>query len=119
MQASVKTKRKYFTNLEKRKILSQLESGDMTHSELARKHGIHPITIYTWKRNMGQEKKTNQPEYDEILEENLELKKQLDALKKALADIAVEKQILQTANDVLKKIQRQKQSKSQKKSSKK
>ena len=118
MQHPETTKRKYFTKAKKLKILSELASGDMTHSELARKHGIHPITIHAWKRIMRDEKPKQVPDYQEILDENSELKTQIENLKKALGEVAVDKQILQTANDILKKSVRQKQSDSQKKSSK-
>ena len=113
------TKRKYFTKSKKLQILNEMSSGGMTHSDLARKHKIHPVTLYQWKRQMGQEKPENQPDYQELLNENEDLKSQIDNLKKALGEVAVEKQILQTANDILKKAQRKKRSSSPKKSSKK
>ena len=119
MQATVKTKRKYYTKSQKRKILSELESGDMTHSELARRHGIHPITIYAWKRTMRNDKPTNQPAYDELLDENSGLKEEISNLKKALGEMAVDNQILKTANDVLKKMEREEKLKSSKKLSRK
>ncbi|MCH2534137.1 MAG: transposase [Bdellovibrionales bacterium] len=113
-------KRKYYTRERKIKILRELETGGMTHTELARKYGIHPITLYSWKRLMGQENNSKpDSDYEEVLNENSQLKKEVENLKKALGELAVDKQILQTANDILKKSQRKTKLKSQKKSSKK
>ena len=119
MQLPVTTKRKSFTRAQKLKILNELTLGGINHSELARKHGISPITIYAWKRQMAQSPPKNQPEYSELLEENDRLKEKINNLKKALGELAVDKQILQTANDVLKKMEREEKLRLQKKSSKK
>ena len=96
------SKRKYYSFSQKKKILNELDSGDITHSELARKHSIHPMTLYKWKRNMGQKENTESHKlrHSEMLEEYQNLKKENDMLKKALADMALEKQILKIANDI-------------------
>ena len=119
MQVSVNSKRRYYTKSKKSQILNELESGGMTHTELARRHKIHPVTLYQWKRQMGQDKPENQPDYQELLDELEKVKAENGNLKKALGEVAVEKQILQTANDIFKKTQRKKELSSQKKSSRK
>ena len=91
----------------------------MTHTDLARKHKIHPVTLYQWKRQMGQDKPENQPDYQELLDELEKLKAENGNLKKAVGELAIDKQILQTANDIYKKKQRQRELKLQKKLSKK
>ena len=119
MQVPVNPKRRYYTKSKKIQILNELESGGITHTELARRHMIHPVTLYQWKRQMGQDKPENQPDYQELLDELEKIKAENENLKKALGEVAVNNQILQTANDIYKKKQRQRQLKLQKKSSKK
>ena len=119
MQTTETPKRKYYTKQQKLKILEELKTGGMTVTSLARQRGIHPITLYSWKRTMTQDKPENQPDYQEILSENEKLKKELENYKKAIGELAVDKQILKVANDVLKKNIREQKSKLRKKSSKK
>lgn len=119
MQVSVNSKRRYYTKSKKIQILNELESGGMTHTELARKHKIHPVTLYQWKRQMGQDKPENQPDLQELLDELEKLKAENGNLKKAVGDLAIDKQILQTANDIYKKKYREQKLKSPKKSSRK
>ena len=120
MQTTEKTKRKYFTKQEKRRILDELRSSGMTISNLARKHDIHPVTVHNWKREMGT-KKSEEASVDtsELLAEIEKMKAENDNLKKALADVSVENQIFKTANEILKKNQRSEKFKSSKKRSKK
>ena len=119
MQTIETPKRKYFTKQQKLKILEELKTGGMTVTSLARQRGIHPITLYSWKRTRTQYKPENQPDYQEILKENEKLKKELENYKKAIGELAVDKQILKVANDVLKKSVREQALKSRRKSSKK
>lgn len=87
-------------NLKKNRILNELSSGGMNLSDLARKHKIHPVTLHKWKREMGKDKPENQADYQELIDENESLKSQIESLKKTLGEVAVEKQILQTTNDI-------------------
>jgi len=107
LQVIENSKRKYYTRDKKIKILMELESGAMTHSSLARKHGIHPITLYKWKREMGQHSKCEPVDTRELLTEIEELKKRNLQLQQALGNMAIDNEILKTANDVKKKAQRQ------------
>lgn len=116
MQTIEKTKRKNFTKDQRLTILNELNSGGMTIAGLARKYSIHPVTIHQWKKSMSTKSKpTANEDYQEVLSENEALKKEIDNLKKALADIAVDNQIIKAHNDVLKKRQRETKSKKQKK----
>ena len=119
MQTIENSKRKYFSQTQKLRILNELDFGVMSHSELARKYSLHPMTIYKWKRQMGQKQEKNTVEHSEILDEVKELRKENDNLKKALAELALEKQILKTAKDILQRESRKKKLKLQKKSSRK
>jgi len=118
MQDTEISKRNYFTKDAKLKILEDLKSNGMTITNLARKHGIHPVTVHKWKREMGKKVETTSTDIQELLSEIEKVKQENDNLKKALADVAVEKQILKIANDVLKKNQRSERFNSPKKSSK-
>ena len=99
-----KPTRNYFTKNQKLQILQELDAGGITHSDLARKHGIHPVTIHKWKRTMKSEKH-DEVDIQAIRQEYLETLEENKMLKKALANMALKNEILQTANDVLKKVQ--------------
>ena len=110
MQTTENSKRNYLTKEAKIKILEDLKTSGMTISNLARKHGIHSVTLHKWKRDMGNKIETSSTDIQELLSEMENMKQENENLKKALADVAVEKQILKIANDVLKKINDQKSS---------
>ncbi len=114
-------KRPYYRREGKIRILNELSSGGMTISILARKHGIHPVTVHRWKREMNLSKKPNEndPNINEVLKEMEEVKQENENLKKALGDLSVQNQVFKTANEILKKKYRQKQLNSLKKSSRK
>lgn len=102
METAYLNKRKHFSKSQKVKILSELESGLITNSALARKHGIQPVTIYNWKRSMRDDmKKPDSIDVEELMAENKRLKSEVTALKDTVSDLAVSKKILQTANDIL------------------
>jgi transposase-like protein len=115
MQTTENTKRQYRTKSQKLQLLNELDSGGMTISTLARKHGIHPVTIHKWKREMSQENKKDSIDVQELLQELEKLKDENSHLKKAVGNMAITNQILQTAVDVLKKNQRSEKLKSLKK----
>ncbi|MDB9787008.1 transposase [Bacteriovoracaceae bacterium] len=87
-------------------------------SELARVHGIPPVTLYHWKRKMA-EKPKKEIEIDEILEELNQLKKDKDKLLKPLGESQLDNQCLKDINEFLKKRQRNQTLKEPKISSKK
>lgn len=115
MQATETTKRQYRTKSQKLQLLNELDSGGMNISTLARKHGIHPVTIHKWKREMSQENRKDAIDVNEILQELEKLKEENSHLKKAVGNMAITNEILQAANDVLKKNQRSEKLKSPKK----
>lgn len=105
MQPIENTKRPYYSKNRKIQILNELSDGGITHSELARRHGIHPVTLFKWKREMStfNPEPESQPDYQALLQELESLKKENNHLKKAIGEIAVEKLILKTANDIYKR----------------
>jgi transposase-like protein len=122
MQPIENTKRPYYSKAKKIQILNELNDGGITHTELARRHGIHPVTLFKWKREMttsDDSEPEKQPDYQELLRELESLKKENNHLKKAIGEIAVEKLILKTANDIYRRESLKKKFLLQKKSSKK
>jgi len=115
MQTTETTRRAYRTKSQKIQLLNELQSGGMTISTLARKYGIHPVTIHKWKRDMSQEIKKDSIDVHELLQELEKLKEENNHLKKAVGNMAITNEILQTAVDVLKKNQRSEKLKSPKK----
>lgn len=115
MQVTETTRRTYRTKSQKIELLNELRSGGMTISTLARKHGIHPITIHKWKRQMSDETKKDSIDVHEILKELEKIKEENTHLKKAVGNMAISNEILQAAVDILKKNQRSEKLKSPKK----
>jgi transposase-like protein len=104
MQNNEISKRNYFSKGHKLKILEDLQSSELTLTLFARKLGIHPVTLHKWKREMKESDKNEHIDNDEIISENEKLKRENENLKKALANLAIDNEILNTANDVLKKV---------------
>ena len=87
-------------------ILREISSGSVMLSDLARKHDIHPVTIYSWKRMLRENmKKPEEINVDEILKENERLKLENLALKETVSDLAVRKRILECSNDIYRRDQ--------------
>ena len=119
METTPKRRRRSFTKAKKMEILREISSGKASLSELARKHDIHPITVYSWRRAFRENmKKENDPDIAEILTENEKLKLEVAALKEIVSDLAVRKRILECSNDIYRRDQLKKKLNMQKKSSK-
>ena len=119
MEGAVKVKRRCFTKAQKMSILNELNISGMSLSALARKYQISSVALYRWRRKMSKENVTLFPDYQHVVSELEKTRKENEQLKKALGELVVEKQILQTSNEILKKRQREKMFLSQKKSSRK
>ena len=117
MENTQKRRRRTFSKGQKMEILREISSGSMSLSDLARKHDIHPVTIYSWKRTLRETmKKPEETDIAEILKENERLKLENSVLKETVSDLAVRKRIVECANDILKKAQLKKKLSLQKKS---
>ena len=81
-------------------------------------HNIHPVTLYQWKRNMG-EKPEEKINAHELLQEIERLKKQNKQLTSALGELTLDNQCLKDLNEFLKKKQMEELLKPQKNSSSK
>ena len=112
------TCRKRLSTEQKFIILKEHFDKGTSISELARLNQINPVTLYQWKRQMGDqpEEKIN---IQEILDENLKLKKDIERLTKALGNAHLDVECSKEIISILKKKSQEHQLKQQKKSSKK
>lgn len=118
MKNTPKRTRRIFSKGQKIEILREVSSGLMSLSDLARKHDIHPVTIYSWKRTLRETmKKPEEADIAEILKENERLKLENSALKETVSDLAVGKRILECSLDIYKRDQLKKKLLTPKKSS--
>jgi transposase-like protein len=120
VEEAPKRRRRSFTKAKKMEILREISSGSSTLSDLARKYDIHPVTIYSWKRNLREQimKKPEEPDIAAILKENEKLKLKVSALEETVSDLAVRKRILECSNDIYKRDALKKKLSMQKTSSK-
>lgn len=119
MRELTKVKRRCFTKAQKISILNELNISGISLSELARKYQISSVALYRWRKKMNKESEPLFPDYQHIVSELEKTKQENEQLKKALGELAVEKQILQTSNEILKKRQMKKMFVSQKRLSRK
>lgn len=111
-------KKKRINNDQKFAILREHFDQGTPISTLARLHNISPVTIYQWRRLMGEnpEDKIN---VSELMQELNKLRQDKDRLTKALGEATLDNQCLKEINRILKKKYQDHQLKQQKKSSKK
>jgi transposase-like protein len=118
----LKAVKKRFGYHEKREILEEHFNSGLSLSALSRKHQIHPVTLYSWKRslcmsNKDENQSTSPINIEEILAENENLKKRNKHLEKAVSNLTIDNSILTDAIDIMKKnIQKKELLKQQKKS---
>ena len=101
-------RRKRLSNQQKSEILKDHFEKDIPIAILARKNGIHPVTLYSWKRKMSD---SNSKKIDirSIIEENKKLKSELKRAKVAIADLALENETAKEIIDHFKKKELQEQ----------
>lgn len=100
------SKRKYFTQEKRHLIIKEHFSTGISIPVLARKYGIHAITLYGWKRNMNQKKDQSEidPEFiKKLIEENDKLKGEVHFLKAKVGDLAIRNDILKDAVEIAQK----------------
>lgn len=100
------TKRKRFTQKKKSLIVKEHFSTGIAIPVLARKYGIHAITLYGWKRNMNTKKKPAEidPEViEKLFEENERLKKENRNLLAKVGDLSIRNDILKDGLDFAQK----------------
>ena len=99
-------RRKHFTQAKKQLIINEHYSSEISIPVLARKYGIHAITLYNWKRQMThrKEESTIDLEYvQKLIEENDKLKAENRNLKAKVGDLAIKNDILKDGLEIVKK----------------
>jgi transposase-like protein len=102
MSSPQKARRVYSISQKEQILKEHLEHG-LSISAISRKHQINAVTLYAWKKMlMGSDKK--KPPVDDQAEIE-RLRRENEALKKTIANLAVDNSILKEANEILKKKQ--------------
>lgn len=99
-------KRKYFTQEKKQLIIKEHYSQGISIPVLARKYGVHAITLYSWKRQMNHKKDELpiNPEYiQKLIEENDKLKAENKDLKAKVGDLTIKNDILKDGLEIVQK----------------
>ena len=100
------SRRKYFTQEKKQLIIKEHYSQGISIPVLARKYGVHAITLYSWKRQMNH-KKDESPintEYiQKLIEENDKLKSEVQTLKAKVGDLTIKNDILKDGLEIVQK----------------
>ena len=100
------SKRKHFTHVRKQLIVKEHFSTGISIPVLARKYGIHAITLYGWKRNMNQKKDQSEidPEFiRKLIDENDRLKEENKNLMAKVGDFSIRIDILNDAVEIAQK----------------
>jgi transposase-like protein len=99
-------RRKHFTQEKKQLIIEEHYSQGISIPVLARKYGVHAITVYSWKRQMNH-KKDESPinvEYiQKLIEENDKLKVENQNLKAKVGELAIKNDILKDGLEIVQK----------------
>ena len=91
------SKRKRVSEETKVRIIKEHYSQGVSIPVLARKYGLHAITLYNWKRQMKQRKTEApiNPEYiQKLIAENDNLKNENQLLKAKVGDLTIKNDIL-------------------------
>lgn len=101
--SSQKRAKRVYSISEKNQILNDHFDHGLSISAISRKHQINGVTLYAWKKMlMGPDKKNSTSEDQNEIDR---LKRKNEALKKVVANLAVDNSILKEANEILKKKQ--------------
>lgn len=100
------SRRKHFTQQKKEMIVQEHYSTGLSVPVLARKYGIHAITLYGWKRQMNHKKKQTEvdPEFiQKLVEENDHLRDENKNLLSKVGDLSIRVDILKDAVEIAQK----------------
>jgi transposase-like protein len=100
------SRRKVFTQEKKHLIIKEHYSQGISIPVLARKYGVHAITLYNWKRQMNNKKNDSPitPEYiQKLIEENDKLKAENQNLKAKVGDLTIKNDILKDGLEIVQK----------------
>ncbi|MFP5519240.1 MAG: transposase [Bdellovibrionia bacterium] len=99
-------KRKFFTQEKKQQIVNEHYSQGISIPVLARKYGVHAITLYSWKRQMNSKKTDTEinPEFiQKLIEENDRLKNENKDLMAKVGKLTIKNDILKDGLEIAQK----------------
>lgn len=99
-------RRKHFTQEKRESIINEHYSMGISLPVLARKYGVHAMSLYHWKRQMKDKKDESQisPEFiRKLIEENDQLKNENKNLKAKIGDLAIKNDILKDGMEIVQK----------------
>lgn len=100
------SRRKHFTQEKRESIINEHYSMGIPLPVLARKYGVHAMSLYYWKRQMKDKKDESQisPEFiRKLIEENDQLKNENKNLKAKIGDLAIKNDILKDGIEIIQK----------------
>lgn len=100
------SRRKHFTQEKKQLIIKEHYSQGISIPVLARKYGVHAITLYSWKRQMNQKKDESAIDaayIQKLIEENDKLKSEVQTLKAKVGDLTIKNDILKDGLEIVQK----------------
>lgn len=100
------SRRKHFTQDKRLLIIKEHYSEGIPITVLARKYGIHAITLYNWKRQMkhkNDESPINPELIRKLIAENDKLKSENKDLKAKVGDLSIKNDILKDGLEIAQK----------------
>ena len=95
-------KRRKFSRDFKMDVVNMIKTGDKSVGELSKELDIHEVTLYSWVRKYDEDKEESFPGEGNLKASDEELRK----LRKQLADVTEERDILKKAISIFSKDQK-------------
>ena len=114
----MRRKRRTFTKEQKMMILDDFFRNKCSMIEIGAKYDVDPVTIARWKRSMSDKDPSMNHSQVKLVAELEKEKEQNKILKKLVADLSIDKEILNDALEIYKKKYDESKSKLPKKSKK-
>ncbi len=98
--------RQHFTQEKKKFIINEHYSSGISIPVLARKYGVHAITLYNWKRQMKEKKTDTKIDHEfiqKLIAENDQLKTENLNLKAKVGDLTIKNDILKDGLAIVQK----------------
>ena len=102
MTTDKRQRRRQFSKEKKAEILSEYFGQKTSMVDIAKKHGLHPVTIAQWKRQMSDKNPKMNHSQSELLAELEKQKEENRRLKKIVGDLSLDKEILNEAIEIFK-----------------
>jgi transposase-like protein len=100
------SKRKHFTQEKKQTIINEHKTLGIPLTVLARKYGLHAITLHNWKRQMNDNKHESAIDLEyiqKLIGENENLKIENEKLKAKVGDLSIKNDILKDGLEIVQK----------------